>query len=175
MQYKIRKAQLADAKGIAKVHIQSWRETYRGIVADEYLKNLSLTKRIRRWQEMLSKPTKESWTFVSEDTKSRVVAFASAGRSRDMDNKKFKGELYAIYILKKHQGAGLGFRLVKKLCSTLTKYGMNNMFVAVLKDNTSKNFYTKLGAQLFKTAKIKIGKQKLVEEYYGWKNLKHFV
>jgi hypothetical protein len=33
---KIRKAVLTDAKGIAKVHVDSWKTTYDNIVPDQY-------------------------------------------------------------------------------------------------------------------------------------------
>ena len=36
-----RKAQLGDQEGIAKVHIASWLETYRGLIADSYLDQLN--------------------------------------------------------------------------------------------------------------------------------------
>ncbi len=98
----------------------------------------------------------------------------SGGESRKKDIKKFNGELFAIYVLKKYQNNKLGYRLTKKLVSTLEKCHIHSMFVRVLKNNDSKLFYTKYGAKLFKTIKVKIGNQKLVEELYGWKNFKQF-
>lgn len=38
---KIRKAVLTDAKGIAKVHVDSWRTTYKNIIPDEFLKKFT--------------------------------------------------------------------------------------------------------------------------------------
>jgi HAD superfamily hydrolase (TIGR01509 family) len=40
-QVRVREATPADAGAIARVHIESWRSTYRGIVPDEYLESLS--------------------------------------------------------------------------------------------------------------------------------------
>ena len=37
----IRKAKVEDAKGIATIVATAWQETYRGIVNDEYLDNLT--------------------------------------------------------------------------------------------------------------------------------------
>ena len=37
----IRKANIEDAMGIAKVHVDSWRTTYKGIVPEVFLENLS--------------------------------------------------------------------------------------------------------------------------------------
>jgi len=41
----IRKAKLDDATGIAKVHVDSWRTTYKGIIPDDFLNNLSYEQR----------------------------------------------------------------------------------------------------------------------------------
>jgi len=38
----IRKALPVNAEAVAKVHVQSWQETYRGIMEDEYLDKLSI-------------------------------------------------------------------------------------------------------------------------------------
>ena len=47
----IRKAELEDAKGIAKVHVDSWRTTYKGIVPDTFLENLSYENREQIWKK----------------------------------------------------------------------------------------------------------------------------
>lgn len=175
MKYKISRAKFEDARGIALVHVQSWRETYKGIINDKYLKNLVFARRAKRWQEMLSEPKANTWTFVSKNSNGKIIAFISGGISRDKQIRQFKGELFAIYILKKYQKNKIGYRLIKKLCLMLEKRNIHSMFVCVLKDNISKSFYTKYGAEFFKTKKLKIGEQKLVEEYYGWKNFKSFL
>ena len=46
---KIRKADLANTKGIAKVHVDSWRTTYANILPEEYLQNLSYESREQIW------------------------------------------------------------------------------------------------------------------------------
>ena len=41
----IREASPTDAAAIARVHVDSWRTTYAGIVPADYLANLSYTRR----------------------------------------------------------------------------------------------------------------------------------
>src|SRR3989339_1767119 len=141
MEYKIRKAKISDAYGIANVHVKSWKETYKGLVEDDYLKGLSIEERSKKWKEWLN-PSKTSWSFVAINLDKKVVAFISGGFSR---NKKIKfgGELYAIYILKKHQKKNIGYMLTKNLCSELKRNGIKNMYTCVLKDNPYKSFYIK--------------------------------
>ncbi len=168
MIYKIRKARAVDAKAIAKVHVRSWRETYKDIVDNEYLKNLSIPARTKKWEESLKKPEQNNWTFLVEDSIGKVVGFITGGIGEN------EAELYAIYILKKHQKNNLGYRLTKKLCYSFIKHGVKSMFVCVLKDNSSKNFYTKHGAKLFKTDRVKIGNKTLIEEYFRFENFDSF-
>ena len=48
---KIRRAVLSDSADIARVHIDSRKTAYRGIVADEDPDNLSYEERERWWSE----------------------------------------------------------------------------------------------------------------------------
>ncbi|WP_154657953.1 hypothetical protein [Fictibacillus gelatini] len=41
----IRKARVEDARPIAKVHVESWRTTYKGMMEDDVLKQLSVDER----------------------------------------------------------------------------------------------------------------------------------
>ena len=170
MEYKIMKAKVSDAEGIAKVHIRTWHETYKGLVEDEYLKGLILGERITKWEERLV-PNKKHWAFVAVDEKDKIVGFISGGRARDKKLKRFGGELYAIYILKAHQKKNIGTLLTQRLCKEFEKNRIKNMYVCVLKDNPYKSFYRKKGARLLRTEKIKIGKRMYKEEIMGWDDL----
>jgi L-amino acid N-acyltransferase YncA len=174
MKYSIRKACPEDARGIARVHVQSWRETYQGIVDHVYLDSLDVIHRTRRWKEMLKKPKEQSWTFVAEDSDGKIVGFTSGGAARERMS-DYTGEMYAIYILKEGQGSKLGYRLTQKLCSVLRKNGINNMYVCVLKDNNSLGFYKRYGARYLKSTRLKVGERELPERYYGWRNFDLFI
>lgn len=49
----VRLASSDDIPGIARVHVESWRSTYKGIISDAFLSSLTVEKRIRNWE----------WTF----------------------------------------------------------------------------------------------------------------
>ncbi|MBK5442208.1 hypothetical protein JFU13_03915 [Peribacillus sp. TH24] len=59
----IREATLADAEGIAKVHVDSWKTTYANIIPDEYLNNLIYEGREQLWKENIT----NSDVFVAEN------------------------------------------------------------------------------------------------------------
>ena len=45
----IRHAEPGDARGIAEVHVSSWRTSYRGIVPDARLDELDVESRVSFW------------------------------------------------------------------------------------------------------------------------------
>ena len=62
----IRPAQLDDALAMARVHVDTWRTSYVGIVPDEHLANLSYERCQANWIEHLSRPQDETHAFVAE-------------------------------------------------------------------------------------------------------------
>ncbi|MEH7225340.1 GNAT family N-acetyltransferase [Bacillus sp. JJ1566] len=165
---KIRKAILSDAKGIAKVHVDSWRTTYSGVVPDEYLQQLNYESREKMWERGIP----NGHIFVAENDLEEIVGFACGGKERSGNYENYQGELYAIYILREYQGQGLGKKLVVPVVKQLLDKEINTMLVLVLEENKSCLFYEALGARKLDTVEVEIGGKKLKEAVYGWDNLK---
>ena len=62
----LREATVADAAGIAFVHVESWRTTYPGIMPQEHLDALSVAERTEVWQGILQNGADGSCTFVAQ-------------------------------------------------------------------------------------------------------------
>ena len=45
----VRQAEIGDAAAIARVHVASWRTTYRGLLPDEFLDSLDEGRYTERW------------------------------------------------------------------------------------------------------------------------------
>lgn len=163
----IRKSTLADARGIARVHVDSWRATYRHIVADSYLDGLTYEAREQLWNENL----KAENTFVAEGENGVIVGFATGGKEGTGEYADFEGELYAIYILPEFLGRGIGRRLVERVAEDLMEKGMTSMLVWVLRDNGSRRFYEKMGGQEVDSKTIRIAGEDLMEVAYGWEDI----
>ncbi|WP_323368611.1 GNAT family N-acetyltransferase [Radiobacillus deserti] len=138
----IRKATDSDAKGISKVHVESWKTTYRDILPHDYLEQLSYKDREQRWLDNM----KNSSVFVAEDELGKIVGFANGGKERT-GTYNVKGELYAIYLLKDYQRKGIGKKLLKAVTKELLKQNLTSMLVWVLRDNASREFYEKMGGK----------------------------
>jgi ribosomal protein S18 acetylase RimI-like enzyme len=169
----LRPAQPADAAGLARVGVETWRTAYKGIVADETLAGLSTEARQQRWLERLVAPQPQSFTWLVEIA-GEVVGFSSGGAERDNDP-VYRGEVYALYLLQEYQHRGLGRRLVEASVRSLLANGMTNMLIWVLRDNPSRHFYESLGGTYLRKREIDIQGQNLMEVAYGWDDLEAFV
>lgn len=164
---KIRKAVLSDAQNIAIVHVDSWRTTYKGIVSDEFLTNLSYEERKRLWENVIPNGN----VFVAENEEGQIVGFSSGGKERTGKYKKYDGELYAIYILKEYQGKGLGKELIQPIINDLKNSNINSMLVWVIEDNNARYFYESLGGIRIDSEMVEIAEKKVKEIAYGWEDI----
>jgi ribosomal protein S18 acetylase RimI-like enzyme len=164
----IRPALPVDAAEIARVHVDSWRTSYRGLLADDFLESLSEAGYTERWRRVIGDGM--SRVFVVEEPEG-IVGFASGGRERAGES-GFEGELYAIYIVTGSQRLGHGRELVRAMAAALRDMGLGDMIVWVLRDNVpAREFYERLGGSYVRSQPITIGATTLEEMSYGWRSL----
>ena len=163
----IREARPQDVPAIAKVHVNSWRTTYRGIVAGEFLNSLSYDEREQMWLNALSSPTGSVFLYVAETPDGAVVGFAAAGPERE-SNTRYKGEIYAIYLLQNYQRQGVGSALFKACVRELEQRGFTSFLLWVLRENPARHFYEALGGKVLREREIEIGNERPFEVAYGW-------
>lgn len=163
----IRLAELEDAFGIAKVHVDSWRTTYKGIVSDSYLDSLSYEEREQNWKRGIE----HNHIYIAEDRNRQIVGFATGGKERTGKYEQYVGELYAIYLLEEAQGKGIGRKLLKAVVDDLKEMKLNSMLIWALEENPACRFYERLGGNRIDTSEIEIDSQKLSEFAFGWDNL----
>ncbi|WP_248926194.1 GNAT family N-acetyltransferase [Paenibacillus hamazuiensis] len=171
---KIREAAVADSEIIARVHVDSWRTTYAGILSEDYLANLSVEKRKKSWDWTFRNLNKDENIFVCEDSSGQIVGFVNGGVERSGEY-PYTGELYAIYLLKEYQGRGIGSQLFKIMAEWLHEKGHLSMLLWVLEANKSAGFYTRMGGQVVGDKMIKIGDDELKELAVGWSDIRQTV
>ncbi len=167
----IRPARISDAEGIARVHVESWRTAYPGILPEDYLAGLSYKQRSSAWESILSEADETKPNYVAVDDNRVVVGFAGGGpeRSGDAD---LDGELYVLHLLEDSQRRGVGRRLVMSVASDLARNDMVSMFVWVLEQNRPAClFYEALGGLPVREQEISIGGVTLAEIGYGWPDI----
>lgn len=169
----IRQATIDDAAALAKVHIDTWRATYRGIVPDDYLASLSYEKRTARWSEQIQATLAGKFEIiVAENEDGQIVGFVDGGPNRD-DDPVYKGELYAIYILQAYQGCGIGKQLIPPFAKSLLDMGLDTMLLWAFTANTqARRFYESLGGQFVRTHWFEISGVSIEEVAYGWLDIR---
>jgi len=163
-----RDATLEDALGISKAHVKSWQETYKDIVPDSHLQSLDPDSRAKMWAERFKDPSYDGQVIVAH-AESGIVGFIGLGPSRSPEYPAW-GELRAIYLLRSHQGIGIGKQLFDIGKQRLQSFGYKQFFCWVLKNNDTRGFYEKVGGSLSKHEKIiQIGGKNLDEVAYEWR------
>ncbi len=168
---RVRAARPADAGPLARVHVDTWRTAYSGIVAPDYLAGLSYEARESQWDDILLANQPATSTFVAETADGEIVGFASGGPERQGDP-TYLGEVYAVYVLQDHQRSGVGRRLAVAVVEQLRRDGFTSMLLWVLEDNRpDRRFYESLGGEQVRQRTLTIEGTDLPELSYGWKDI----
>lgn len=169
---KIRQARPGDVSEIANVHVNSWRETYRGLLPEDYLTKLNFRKKIDAWQKVIT-DTKRFIVYVAED-RVGVIGFATFEAARD-DSWREYGEVTSIYLLKRFKGRGVGKALLQVGMKELVKRNFSQAYCWVLEGNPSIHFYEASGATYSGQSKDdEIAGLKVKELAYVWNTLDNF-
>ncbi len=165
----VRPARPEDAPGIVRVHGDTWRASYRGIVPDAFLEEFGrqpdAVERRRKWMENPALST-----FVAEEA-GEVVGFVVGGPRREGDP-AYESELYALYVLPGSQQKGTGRRLIRAFAGALHAAGRRSVLLWVLRDNApGRAFYERLGGRLLGEKTFELGGATLHEVSYGWQDL----
>lgn len=156
-----------DAKGIAHVKVMTWQATYKGILKDDYLKNMAVKPIRRSYSKWIG--TDHATVMVLED-EGRVVGYASGGEARSEDHHGY-GEIYALYVLPEYQGDGRGESLMYYMVQALRLRGYNDLVIWCLSKNPSQGFYKRLGGKSERAAQLTIGGEQYLERAYIWQDV----
>jgi len=129
----IRHAQLADADQIGAVQVRAWQATYRGVMPDAYLDELSAHDRAAYWrgQVLALLPGQRLKVIVEGGV---VVGFAATGPEND-GGAAGVGELYAINLDPSVWGRGLGRALLRDATAELAGLGHREAVLWVVPQN----------------------------------------
>ena len=129
----VRRASLADADAIGRVHVRAWQAAYRGVMPDRFLDELDPAQRAAMWRDRLRGDDPSVETLVAIDG-GAVVGFAVAGVARD-DDAEGIGELHAINLTPAAWGRGIGSQLLDAAEAGLRARGYDAAMLWVARDN----------------------------------------
>jgi ribosomal protein S18 acetylase RimI-like enzyme len=173
--FTLREAAQSDAAAIARVHVETWRAAYAGVVPDHYLIGMSVEGQTFQWRKLLRRPAERHLTLVAEapgvgpgaGPGADIVGFGSAGAARSRPPPA-SGEIFTLYVATDWQGRGIGRALLLALLGRLARQGHEAAYLWVLADNPSRFFYERVGGQRVAQQKERFAGTELLEYAYRW-------
>lgn len=155
-------ARLADATGIAAVHVAAWRSAYANLLPADYLAGLSLVRHAAQHHAAIAAGHGVLVARSGED----VVGFCTVGRARTKG--VADGEVETLYVLDDWREQGLGRRLLQAGASLLERRGCGSAFLWVLQDNPSRWFYERLGGRPVMRSMTGVAGRRFPQQAYLW-------
>jgi ribosomal protein S18 acetylase RimI-like enzyme len=135
----VRRARLEDARAIAQVHAETWREAYEHVFGAGRLASVSIDARLAQWERILTAGQSDVFVAVTDG----IVGFVSTGDSRDADA---EAELFAIYVRPRAWGTGAGSALMRAGIEAMRLRASGDAVLWVLDDNPrARRFYEREG------------------------------
>lgn len=138
MEFTLRRATVDDAETMVRMHIKSWRESYAGLLPEDFFaeREGAIAAHIERQRASIAGPVVP---LLAHDHDGELVGIAVAGPARDEDA-PCRLELYMLYTLRRVYGTGVGQALVDSLL------GLDPAYLWVLEDNPrAQAFYRRNG------------------------------
>jgi ribosomal protein S18 acetylase RimI-like enzyme len=144
---EIHRARAKDAPALARVHVDSWRAAYGGLVPDSSRQAFSYEWREEQFRQSLAAGAEETHLIRVEG---EVVGFLTLGAARDSDlDTDRTGEIWGIYISPGYWRRGIGQRLAEEAQRMLRSRGYEDAVLWVLEGNQqARAFYEAVGFAL---------------------------
>lgn len=156
----IRGPEPGEAGALARIHIDTWRQTYRDDFTEEFLESLDFERRTEWFEARID----DGEGLLVAEAEGEAVGFCLFGESSDSG----WGEVFAIYVHADHWGQGHGFRLLEASLSVLRGAGFERALLWVLESNDrAREFYERQGWSLGKPIRLEeIGGTQVTEVRY---------
>lgn len=157
-------------EGLACVNYTAWQETYRGIIHNTYLDGLTLETYLNRWRHIMQNRNHHSFILAALGPGGDVIGYCMGGRIME-PYANFEAEIYALYLLKKAHGQGIGGKLFKQAMLKLQQMNYTSVCLFVLKENPTIEFYRHYKPDFEKPEKVEIGGVEYVDMALGWSTI----
>lgn len=163
-EWNIRPGGPDDASDAAVANVEGWHAAFGGLLPPAFLAGLDVQERTAALRSRFNAPGYAM--SVAELDDGRVVGFSDWGVSR-YDEWPDDLELYAIYVLPRFQGRGMGRALFRAAALAAAERG-SALILTVLAVNPHVAFYRTLGGTDVGRGTISLGGQDREVAYFRW-------
>ena len=171
----LRLAQAADEPAVARLHAESWRTAYRGILRDDFLDGAVAANRRELWSTRFSEINRADQLILVSEEGEEIQAFACAYLDADPEWGTLVDNLHVVPGLK---GKGLGRLLMAAVAEDVQRHGLHPVLhLWVYEQNAqARRFYERLGGLVTTcVAKTTPDGSRVNVLRYGWRELSFLV
>jgi len=163
---RIRLAHKGDERKLAEVITAAWKDSYVGIVPDDFLGNMLPASHEKALKKALENGTEV--IAALENEQKEIVGMASGAKDR---SGKYDCELVAIYIRSEYRKLGYGKALVKRITEEHKKKGRRSMIIWTFEKNRDRKFYDGLEGKAVEKKYLTIGGKQIPAVGYVWPDI----
>ena len=142
---EIRLAAKEDLQKIGELYITNHCNTYRGLLSDAYIDQLTLEYGVQKWETYLMAEQHKIWVAYENDV---FLGFVAGMKDWELENVWYLDSLHvSVYA----RGKGVGTALIKMIGRYAQGQGYAGMSICIVKGNDDAgNLYKKFGAKHLK-------------------------
>ncbi len=167
----LRPATAGDAPAIARVRIESWRATYRGMIPDAYLDGMQVDASTAIWDRVLTRGPRHHQRLRRRARRTRSSASRAAAMLAEPKFESMPSSSRSICgasTSTSDSGGGSSAPSSRRRATT----GATGLLTWVIAGNkAARAFYERLGGELLVEQPFQWDGMDLVEAGYGWRDL----
>jgi GNAT superfamily N-acetyltransferase len=156
-----------DADSIARLHAQSWRTTYRGVLADEFLDGRVVAERREFWSSHFAGAPSDRRVVLKAVGDGRLLGFVCILLDEEP---KWGARLDNLHVSPESKGTGVGYELFQAAREWIANVapGTAMHLWCVERNDIARRFYDRQGGKIVETANRPFGQQASVPELRYW-------
>ncbi|WP_445116441.1 GNAT family N-acetyltransferase [Acinetobacter sp. WZC-1] len=151
-----------DAVQIAKLHVQSWLESYEGMVRPEILLSLDVSQKQQLWAELCESPVHKIFVYEQDG---EIQGFLDGYLPDTLP----VAQVMAFYLLKRVQRKGVGMQLFHHFLREIRPERYHALQLEVFDLNSARYFYEKLGGEIIAEQDASDYGENLKTLHYQWR------
>ena len=163
----VRQARPSDAADLARIYIQSWQDTYAGLLSHTLLGAMSHKRQTERWLSAIRGPGS---VLVADHAREGVIGLSSMGAARDA-GLGLEGEIYTLYVDPACLGRGIGRALLAGGFKRLRERRMQSCLIWAHAGNNACYFYEAMGGKRIAQRTTRLMGEVTPEVCFGWTRL----
>ena len=134
----LRKARRSDAERIAWIHVNGWQTAYAGMIPQEHLDGLSVSRRTLDWGKWLRRGNLDAIVYVSGG---EILGYAAYVEKLE------RAELVGLYVHPEHKREGIGLALMAQFETETAAANLRGLWV-LSQNHSAIEFYRSLGYEV---------------------------